>query len=80
MGRLGRRPTWINKGPPMAGRRRWFAIDAPNHEGRFPAHESRAQVLTFASSTNPANRKTTLGNHAATSGLITPPAPTALVI
>jgi len=45
---------------------------------RLPAY--RLYVLTFANRTSAANRNTTLGNHAATTGLITPPAPIALVI
>jgi hypothetical protein len=36
-------------------------------------------VLTFASNTSPANRKTTLGNQAATIGSTRPLDPTALV-
>jgi len=48
---------------------------------RLPAYPlTRLYVLTFANRTSAANRNTTLGNHAATTGLITPPAPIALVI
>jgi hypothetical protein len=47
---------------------------------RFPASPLPRYVLTFASSTNPPNRNTKFGTHAARTGLITPPAPMALVI
>jgi hypothetical protein len=48
---------------------------------RFPASPLPRfhHVLTLASSTSPANRNITLGNQAATRGLMTPPEPIALV-